>query len=367
MPSRSESPQRSSLGPELAPGVRPSSVLLAAEASPGFVLRALWGHMRLAKFRLEHALTTPGEPLHSAVTKVAARLNDPALLHGLRRILPSILLGGATIACGFMSKGDSDPGMVPMLVPNAPELAKKTKSEIPRDTPWSYVLPVDHGLRQDKSGDGSFRAPRFHGEHNGIDLLAPIGTPTFAACTGKALASVSPSFGNAVQVICPVPEGLWVGRGAEPWVSFFYAHLHETTLTKGKWIEVERGERIGSIGKTGNARGDQIQPHLHLELIVQKNQRSAMDERHLGADQSRSPAADDFAERIHESCLDPMGFHPKSHLLTRARRLDPFVALTCLSGTKPDYERAPDPLGFASTEWSRFYIARRFNVNRGPE
>mgnify|MGYP000868547947 CR=1 FL=1 len=361
---RPERPARATLGPELGVRGRPGSVLLAAPSNPTLVLRALWGHARLAKFRLERALLTADAP--SSLEPIAGAAQKK-LIRSAGRFLPSVLIAGATIACGMISKGDSDPGMVPVLMPPSPELAKKAPGKWSRETPWSYVLPVDHGFRRDKSGDGSFRAPRFHGEHNGIDLLAPIGTPTFAACTGKALASVSRSFGNAVQVICPVPEGLWAGRGPEPWVSFFYAHLQQTDLPKGKWIEVERGQRVGTIGKTGNARGAEIQPHLHLELIVQKNMRSAMDERHLGADQSDSPAAAEFAERIHESCLDPAGFRPKSNQLTRARRLDPFVALTCLSGAKPEYEKAPEPLGFASTEWSRIYVARRFNVNRGPE
>jgi len=246
-----------------------------------------------------------------------------------------------------------------------PELAKYKHARPARPTPWSYVLPIDHGVRADKSGEGSFRAPRFHGEHNGIDLLAPIGTPVFAACSGKALASTSASFGHWVQVICPVPSELWSGRGVEPWASFFYAHLKESLLPEGKWIDVARGAPVGNVGKTGNALEPSIQPHVHLELIIQKNQRSAMDERHLGADQSGSGAAKVFAERMEETCLDPFGFHPKSQLLTRARRLDPFVALTCLSSPKPDFERAPEPLGFASTEWSRLYTARRFNVNLG--
>jgi murein DD-endopeptidase MepM/ murein hydrolase activator NlpD len=277
----------------------------------------------------------------------------------------ALSLGIVSLACGLVPRDGGDGRSTPVFSPLDPELAKYKQHKPARATPWAYVLPVDHGVRADKSGDGYFRAPRFHGEHNGIDLLAPVGTPVFAACTGRAMAQTSPSFGHSVQVICPVPSELWSGRGPEPWVSFFYAHLKESLLPAGRWTEVSRGAPLGSVGKSGNAVEPEVQPHLHLELIVQRNQRLAMDERHLGADQSPTPATNIFAERIAETCLDPFGFRPKSRLLTRARRVDPFVALTCLSGQKPDFEKAPDPLGFASTEWSRFYTARRFNVNDG--
>jgi murein DD-endopeptidase MepM/ murein hydrolase activator NlpD len=324
---------------------------------------------RLSVVRVPHFVQVAALWLDRArpgVVSAKATLRSLEIPEPLARAL-ALSLGVVSLACGLVPRDGGDGRSTPVLSPLDPELAKYKSAKASRATPWAYVLPIDHGVRADKSGEGYFRAPRFHGEHNGIDLLAPVGTPVFAACAGRAMAATSPSFGNSVQVICPVPNELWSGRGSEPWVSFFYAHLKESLLPTGRWIDVSRGAPLGSVGKSGNAGGSEVQPHLHLELIVQRNQRSAMDERHLGTDQSPSLATDTFAERMGETCLDPFGFHPKSRLLTRARRVDPFVALTCLSGQKPDFEKAPEPLGFASTEWSRFYIARRFNVNDGPE
>src|SRR5690606_28353300 len=157
-------------------------------------------------------------------------------------------------------------------------------------------------------------------------LLAPVGTPTFSPCDGKAMAGVSRSFGNWVHIICPVPEKYMKAGGPQPWASFFYAHLDKLDLAQNEWKEVARGQVMGTVGKTGNARRPNIQPHLHLELIVQKNQRSAMDEGHLGSDQSSVPAADYFADALSTTCMGPYGFEPKSRLLRRARRVDPFVA-----------------------------------------
>jgi len=276
-----------------------------------------------------------------------------------------------TAACGLVSQdgGLGGPLGKSASLPPLPGLSK-TRLPEPRkraDAPWSYVLPVDHGVRVDESGKGHFRAPRFHGEHNGIDLLAPVGTPVFSACDGQVMSGVSRSFGHWLHVICPVPTSYRKSGGPTSWASFFYAHLAEADIEPLLWQDVTRGQRLGSVGKTGNADGANVQPHLHLELIVQQNQRAAMDEHHLGSDQSSVGAAEFFAATLEKECLDPFGFRPKSQLLRRARRLDPFVALSCLSDHKPDFRRAPAPLDLASEAWDRYYVAEAFNVNRGPE
>lgn len=303
------------------------------------------GYARLGRWKARRLLV-----------KAATRVFSPAALPVLSALV-------FTSSCGFLQPDGSG---APILTPLPPELAKTKKAKpVDERTPWSYVLPIDHGVRVDESGQGHFRAPRFHGEHNGIDLLAPVGTPTFAACSGQAMAGVSASFGRWVHVICPVPAKLGAANAPQPWASFFYAHLDKLDLELDRWIDVEGGQKLGVVGKTGNARGSNIQPHLHLELIVQRNRRSAMDERHLGNDQSDVPAAGFFASALETSCLDPAGFQPKSGQLQRARRLDPFLALVCLSPEKPSFVKAPEPLHFASTAWSDWYEAKDFNVNRG--
>lgn len=272
----------------------------------------------------------------------------------------SVLLGLSTsFACTVL---DPEGGLGTF----SPELAKTKKAERER-TRWSYVLPIDHGVRADDEGQGYFRAPRFHGEHNGIDLLAPVGTTTFSACEGLAIASVSGSFGKMVHLVCPIPAEFSESEGPEPWASFLYAHLDKLDIPLDVWTPVKSGEAIGAVGKTGNARGSNVQPHLHLELIVQRNRRSAMDEMHLGKDQSNVRAAESFARALERTCLEPHGFQPKKAEIARARRLDPFVVLTCLSREKPNYKKAPSPLDLASNAWSEFYVAKKFDVDRGPD
>ena len=231
--------------------------------------------------------------------------------------------------------------------------------------PWAYVLPVDHGVRTDESGHGYFRAPRFHGEHNGIDLLAPVGTPVFAACNGMVSAGDSASFGTWVRVVCPVPKSLARGNQA-PFASIFYAHLSRTDVPEGGWTHVRKGAVLGAVGKTGNAGGDNVQPHLHLELIIQNSQRAALAERHLGRDQSTVPAAERFFDALTTRCLAPNGFRANSGRVGRARRADPFLVLTCLSSDKPEYHAAPSTLDSWSRPWSQLYSAQAFDVDAGP-
>ena len=231
--------------------------------------------------------------------------------------------------------------------------------------PWAYVLPVDHGVRTDASGHGYFRAPRFHGEHNGLDLLAPVGTPVFAACNGLVSAGNSSSFGIWVRVVCPVPKSLAKGNQA-PYASIFYAHLDRTNVQADTWSHVRKGAELGKVGKTGNAGGEGVQPHLHLELIIQSSQRAALAERHLGLDQSTVPAAERFFDALTTRCLTPNGFRPNTGRIGRARRADPFLVLTCLSSDKPEYQSAPDTLDSWSRPWSQLYSAQAFNVDAGP-
>ncbi len=287
-----------------------------------------------------------------------------------RQALPLFMVLGATGACSLVSQSDGESEF--SMSPLAPELSKPKQARnlapLPkRDAPWSYVLPIDHGIRFDSSGQGHFRAPRFHGEHNGLDLLAPVGTPVFAACDGQVMAGVSRSFGRWLHVICPVPDAYMKAGGPRPWASFFYAHLDSTNVPRNKWQKVKRSQELGAVGKSGNASSPSVQPHLHLEFIVQKNRRHAMDERHLGRDQSDVDAAEYFSNQLNTECMSIYGFRPKSRLLRRARRIDPFVALTCLSQKKPNYQKAPSPLSGASLAWTKFYDAKDFNVNLGVE
>jgi len=88
-----------------------------------------------------------------------------------------------------------------------------------------------------------------NGSNDGIDIEAKIGTPVLAVDAGKVLYSTNQGgFGNLICIMHP--DGL---------ISV-YAHLKEMNVVKGD--VVEQGEKIGSVGKTGNVK----RPQLHFEL-----------------------------------------------------------------------------------------------------
>ena len=308
-------------------------------------------YLRLTRYRLRTVFRKPEARQLWKPLKLAKCFWQGSLASAL------VLL---SVSCSLVSPEQTGP------LQKGPALSKGTSLKKRKmESPWRYILPVDHGVRADKSGKGHFRASRFHGEHNGIDLLAPIGTSILSACDGQIMSGASQSFGRWVHIVCPVPKGLTAKTGPQPWASLFFAHLKQTETPVFEWVSVRAGQKVGSVGKSGNAKGESVQPHVHVELIIQKNRRSALDERHLGSDQSDVNAASFFTQALQDKCLRPFGFRPKSRLLRRARRVDPFVALSCLSDTKPVYKKAPSPLESASNPWSQFYIASDFNVDRG--
>jgi murein DD-endopeptidase MepM/ murein hydrolase activator NlpD len=82
--------------------------------------------------------------------------------------------------------------------------------------------------------------------HEGVDMAAPRGTAVLAVRSGFAEFKVSRSGGNAIWLTTPDGD------------KFYYAHLD---AWEGSSRQVRRGDVIGYVGSTGNARGD----HLHFE------------------------------------------------------------------------------------------------------
>jgi murein DD-endopeptidase MepM/ murein hydrolase activator NlpD len=100
-----------------------------------------------------------------------------------------------------------------------------------------------------------FGVPRSGGRtHEGQDVVADCGTPLVAARGGRVQAR---GYSHSLY-------GFWVlidGRRTRR--DYFYSHLRGATpLADGE--RVRTGGRIGSVGKTGNARGEFCQ--LHFEL-----------------------------------------------------------------------------------------------------
>jgi len=109
-------------------------------------------------------------------------------------------------------------------------------------------------IRNDSAGDGAYGAKRRGGRsHSGVDILAPLNTPVYAAKSGLAFRGYVPT-GYGKYVMIYHPDGYQT----------FYAHLSEWACPPVK--EIKRGELIGYVGKTGNASSKRVLPHLHFEI-----------------------------------------------------------------------------------------------------
>ncbi|MEM8724193.1 MAG: M23 family metallopeptidase [Pseudomonadota bacterium] len=105
----------------------------------------------------------------------------------------------------------------------------------------------DTFLKADQDGGGRL--------HEALDIMAPQGTSVVAAAPGTvAKLHRSAAGGNSIYV-----------RSQDKETIHFYAHLDEYAegLREGQLIR--RGQRLGTVGSTGNASPET--PHLHFAIL----------------------------------------------------------------------------------------------------
>ncbi|HEU4650223.1 MAG TPA: M23 family metallopeptidase [Croceibacterium sp.] len=101
----------------------------------------------------------------------------------------------------------------------------------------------------------SFADARGGRRHEAIDIMAPAGTPVVAAAPGTVeKLFLSNDGGNTIYV-----------RSGDRRTIYYYAHLLEYAPGLAEGQSVQRGQRLGAVGSTGNA--DQAAPHLHFAVL----------------------------------------------------------------------------------------------------
>jgi murein DD-endopeptidase MepM/ murein hydrolase activator NlpD len=103
----------------------------------------------------------------------------------------------------------------------------------------------------------TFTDERGEGErmHEALDIMAPRGTPVVAAAPGTIeRLFVSEEGGNTIYVRSDDRETL-----------YYYAHLDAYAPELREGQKVSRGQRLGTVGSTGNAT--QEAPHLHFAVM----------------------------------------------------------------------------------------------------
>jgi murein DD-endopeptidase MepM/ murein hydrolase activator NlpD len=117
------------------------------------------------------------------------------------------------------------------------------------------VIPVA-GVRPEQLTD-TFTAARSEGRsHDAIDIIAPRGTPVLAAVDGRIIKLFQSEKGGITLY----------QLGTDGRTVYYYAHLERYAdgMTEGR--EARRGDVLGYVGDTGNARPGNY--HLHFQIYV---------------------------------------------------------------------------------------------------
>lgn len=91
--------------------------------------------------------------------------------------------------------------------------------------------------------------------HEALDIPAPRGTQVVAAGDGRV-----------VKLFNSIPGGLTVYQfDPSERFAYYYAHLDHYDQNLAEGMMLRRGDAIGVVGTTGNAREDS--PHLHFAIF----------------------------------------------------------------------------------------------------
>ena len=101
-------------------------------------------------------------------------------------------------------------------------------------------------------------APRAGGsrQHEGVDIFAPRSTPVVAVTDGRVRYVGEKGLGG---------KQVWFNEGVFG-KSFYYAHLDSVNVSMAE--KVSKGDTLGFVGNTGNART--TVPHLHFGIYTSK-------------------------------------------------------------------------------------------------
>ena len=119
----------------------------------------------------------------------------------------------------------------------------------------SLVFPVAGSKSKIKDLWGARRAGGTR-KHKGIDIHAQKGTPVVAITDGVIVERDHTLIGG---------KTLWLKSKTHGWTAY-YAHLDKQTVKEGQYVR--KGQVIGTIGNTGNART--TPPHLHFGISASK-------------------------------------------------------------------------------------------------
>lgn len=120
--------------------------------------------------------------------------------------------------------------------------------------PERLIIPVSGATAADWNHRTFWHAPwGASGVHRGIDIFAANGTPVLSATPGPVLFQGRLGRGGTVVMVL-----------GPKWRLHYYAHLQSAAVGFGQWVS--RGQVVGGVGTTGNAKGKP--PHLHYSIVT---------------------------------------------------------------------------------------------------
>jgi murein DD-endopeptidase MepM/ murein hydrolase activator NlpD len=125
--------------------------------------------------------------------------------------------------------------------------------------------------------------------HEGIDLVAPTGTPVHAAADGVVIgAAPNGRYGNWIRIDHP-------GK-----LATVYGHLSAFAPGIAPGAKVSRGELIGFVGNTGRSTA----PHLHFELLIDGKPVNPITHPEVKRSQLRSPDLERFRKQVTQNLAE---------------------------------------------------------------
>jgi len=170
-----------------------------------------------------------------------------------------LVIGTVTsLFLALLSACTSAPKKAPSSSLPAAEVKKLQQMRLANQLP----VPV-HQVKRSQLKD-TWGAARSQGRsHEGIDIIVPRGTKVLSATEGLVADLRNNNLGGKV---------IWIMGPAGSW--HYYAHLdgHKRGLQVGDYVK--KGDVIGYVGNTGNAR--HTAPHLHYGIYLNGKGRNAV-------------------------------------------------------------------------------------------
>lgn len=119
--------------------------------------------------------------------------------------------------------------------------------------PQEISMPVEGALASDYHPNSFWHYPWGKSvTHKGVDIFAKAGTSLNSATNGLVIYKGHIGMGgNIILILDP------------KWRLHYYAHLEDISITPLSLVTT--GEKIGSVGDSGNAKGKP--PHLHYSIM----------------------------------------------------------------------------------------------------